>query len=198
MTYTTACPYFPEEEIPKILDKIKDVLQNKEMLTMGRHVEEFEKKFSNYIGTKYGIATNSCTSALETTLRSINVIGKEVIVPTQTFMATGASVINAGGKVVFADINPKNYNISLKSIKEKITDKTKAIIVVHFAGLITDEIFEIKELCEDKDIYLIEDCAHAHGASIDGIKAGNIGDVGCFFILCYKNYDYWRRRDDDN
>ena len=66
MTYTTACPYFPEEEIPKILDKIKDVLQNKEMLTMGRHVEEFEKKFSNYIGTKYGIATNSCTSALET------------------------------------------------------------------------------------------------------------------------------------
>jgi perosamine synthetase len=186
MTYTTACPYFPEEEIPKILDKIKDVLQNKEMLTMGRHVEEFEKKFSNYIGTKYGIATNSCTSALETTLRSINVIGKEVIVPTQTFMATGASVINAGGKVVFADINPKNYNISLKSIKEKITDKTKAIIVVHFAGLITDEIFEIKELCEDKDIYLIEDCAHAHGASIDGIKAGNIGDVGCFSFYATK------------
>ena len=186
MIYSTVCPYFPEEEIPKILDKIKDVLQNKEMLTMGRYVKEFEKKFSNYIGTKYGIATNSCTSALETALRCINVRNREVIVPTQTFIATGSSVVNAGGKVVFADVNPNNYNISLKSIKEKITNKTRAVIVVHFAGLITEEIFEIKELCKENNIYLIEDCAHAHGASINGIKAGNIGDIGCFSFYATK------------
>lgn len=185
MSYTTSKPHFPSEEIEPILKKVKEVLENKEMLTMGRNVVKFESLFSKYIKSKYAIATNSCTSALETTLRTIGVDNQEVIVPTETFIATGSSVVSSGGKLVFADINP-NYNISLKSIKEKLSDKTKAIIIVHFAGLISEEIFDIKDLCEDQNIYLIEDCAHAHGASIDGIKAGNLGDVGCFSFFATK------------
>lgn len=185
MIYTTSKPHFPGEEIEPILKKVKEVLENKEMLTMGRNVVEFERLFSKYIKSRYAIATNSCTSALETTLRTIGVDNQEVIVPTQTFIATGSSVVSSGGKLVFADINP-NYNISLKSIKEKLSDKTKAIIIVHFAGLISEEIFDVKDLCQDQNIYLIEDCAHAHGASIDGIKAGNLGDVGCFSFFATK------------
>lgn len=185
MIYTTSKPCFPKEEIEPILKKVKEVLENKEMLTMGQNVVEFERLFSKYIKSKYAIGTNSCTSALETTLRTLGVDNQEVIVPTQTFIATGSSVVISGGKVVFADIN-SDYNISLKSIKEKLSDKTKAIIVVHFAGLISEEIFDIKDLCNEQNIYLIEDCAHAHGASIDGIKAGNLGDVGCFSFFATK------------
>ena len=183
--FNTATPHFPEREIQFILNEIRLVLENKEMLTMGSHVKRFENDFANYIGTKYGIATNSCTTALETVLRIIDVKGKEVIVPTQTFIATGSCVLNTGGKPIFADIN-EDYNISLKSIKELITSKTKAVIVVHFGGLIGREIFEIKEYCKSKGIFLIEDSAHAHGASIKGINAGNIGDFGCFSFYATK------------
>ncbi len=153
---------------------------------MGNHVHQFEEEFSKYIGTRFGVATNSCTSALEATLKAIHIQGYEVIIPPQTFIATGAAVVNTGGKVVFADINKEDFNISYQSIKDKITPKTKAIIIVHYGGLINKEIWAIKKLCEDNNIFLIEDCAHAHGASIDSIKAGNIGDVGCFSFYATK------------
>lgn len=184
--YTTTKPYIPPEDIPSILDEIRLVLENKEMLTMGRHVQEFERQFSEYVGTKYGIATNSCTTGLESILRAINVKGHEVVLPTQTFIATGSSVVNAGGIPIFCDINTYDYNASFNSIKEHVTPKTKAVILVHFGGLINQDIWEIKEYCEDRNLYLIEDCAHAHGATIDSTKAGNIGDVACFSFFATK------------
>jgi len=183
--YYSAKPHFPKEEIPIILDKIKLILENKEMLTMGSNVKKFERDFSNFIGTKYAIATNSCTTALETVLRAIDIKNGEVIVPTQTFIATGSSVINAGGKPIFADID-EDYNISFKSIQEKVNNKTKAIIIVHFGGLISKNILKIKKYCKEHNLILIEDCAHAHGASIKNVNAGNIGDFGCYSFYATK------------
>jgi len=183
--YNTSCPHIPDHDIPLILKNIEDVLRNNKLLTMGDHVKEFERKFSAHAGTKYAVATNSCTSALEDSLKSVNVKNKEVIVPVQTFIATGLSIVNAGGTPIFADIND-DYNISYESVKKKLTPLTKAVIIVHYAGLISDDIFKIKDLCKKNKIYLIEDCAHATASSLNGLCAGSIGDIGCFSFYATK------------
>ena len=179
--YTIAFPYFPEQEIEEILNKIRNILEGKSPLSMGPYVKKFEDEFAKYIGSKYAIATNSCTSALEIALRSIGLKeGDEVVVPVETFIATGSSVVREKGKIVFAEIEPNTFCLSLRDLKNKVSNKTKAVIVVHMAGLITPDIWEIKDFCKKRGIFLIEDAAHAHGAMIDGVKAGNIGDIGCF------------------
>jgi perosamine synthetase len=181
MKYSIAWPYFPEHEIEWILSEFKTILSGNGMLSMGDHVRKFEKEFADYIGASFAVGTNSCSAALEIALRSIGLQpGEEVIVPVETFIATGAAVVREGGRPVFAEINPETFCITLDSIKEKVTDKTRAIIIVHLAGLISSEIFSIKEYCDKKGFILIEDAAHAHGAEIDGRKAGSLGHIGCF------------------
>jgi len=185
-TYNTAFPFFPEEDIDEILINIKEMLKGNKLLTMGEYVNSFEKEFSNYIGTKYAIATNSCTSALEISLTSLNLSKEdEVIVPVQTFVATGSAVVKAGAKLVFCDVN-EDFLIDFESLKKLITEKTKAVIIVHFAGMIHREIMKIKNYLKERNILLIEDAAHAHGATFEGIKAGNIGDFGCFSFYSTK------------
>ena len=170
--------YFPEEDREDILEKISETL-NTGYLTLGKYTEEFEKMFAEYIGTEYAVAVNSGTAALEIILRSIGIKGRSVIVPTNTFFATPASVIHAGGKVVFSEISG-NLCMSPMHLLDNINNDTKAVILVHIGGNITSEINEIQEICEDHELYLIEDAAHAHGATIDGMKAGNLGDAGAF------------------
>lgn len=186
MRYNTAAPYFPEEDIQEIADKIIDILRGNGMLTMGEYVAKFEKKFADYIGCSYAIATNSCTSALEICLNAIGVNeADEVIVPVQTFFATGSSIATCGATPVFCEID-ENFLICFEDLKKKITLKTKAVIIVHFAGLIHQDIFEIRDYLKERNIYLIEDAAHAHGARINGIQAGNIGDFGCYSFYSTK------------
>jgi dTDP-4-amino-4,6-dideoxygalactose transaminase len=123
---------------------------------------------------------NSGTSALEIALRYYKLKGREVIVPTNTFVATPNSVIFAGGKPVFADIREDTLCIDPEDVEEKISSRTAGIIVVHIAGLVCPQIRGLRELCGDHDLFLLEDAAHAHGATIDGEKAGSLGDTGCF------------------
>jgi len=170
--------YFPEEDIEIILDKVKEILSTG-WLTLGKYNKEFEEKFSKYVGTKYAIATNSGTSALEILLRCINVKDSSVIVPTNTFFATPASVIHAGGKVIFADITD-NLCIDPESVNEAIRKDTKAIIVVHIGGIVPPQIEEIIKICEEYNLYLIEDAAHAHGSEYKSKKAGSFGIGGAF------------------
>jgi len=170
--------YFPEEDRKELLRQIDEILASGQ-LTLGKYTKEFEERFAAYVGTKYAIAVNSGTSALEISLRALDVKGHSVIVPTNTFFATPASVIHAGGEVIFADVT-ENLCIDPESVKENIRKDTKGIIVVHIGGIVAPQIKEIKEICEDHGLFLIEDAAHAHGSTLDGKKAGSFGDAAAF------------------
>jgi len=172
-------PSFSAEDREVIHKEIDNILSNK--LSMGENVTKFEEEFSSYTNSKYAIAVNSCTSALEVALQGLGVSkGDEVIVPCQTFIATGMSVHLVGGVPVFCEISKKDFCLDFEHMKQLITQNTRGVILVHFAGLISEDIFKIKNFCEENNLFLIEDAAHAPGASINGIQAGTIGDAGCF------------------
>ena len=186
MKYTSGSPFFTESDINDILYKVKRIFHGEAFFTKGSEVKSFEKLFSEYVGTKHGVAVNSGTSALEIALKSIGVTsGDEIIVPVQTFVSTGSCVVNNNATPVFCEID-ENYLLDIEDLKLKITNKTKAVIIVHFCGLIHPSIFEIRDYLKDRNIILIEDAAHAHGATINDIYAGNIGDFGCFSFYSTK------------
>lgn len=170
-----ARPYFDSDE----LNEIKVVLDSG-WVSQGPKVKEFEDKVIEYLGVKYAIAVTNCTSALHLSLLSIGIKEEdEVIVADYTFPATGHSVLYCKAKPVFADIDPRTYNIDPNLIEDKITDKTKAIIPVHTFGQ-TAEMDEIMEIAKNYNLKIIEDSACAFGAKYKGDYAGTIGDIGCF------------------
>jgi perosamine synthetase len=171
--------YFPEEDRKELLRQIDEILESGQ-LTLGKYGKEFEERFAEYVGTKYAIAVNSGTSALEIPLRALDVKGHSVIVPTNTFFATPASVIHASGEVIFADVTKKNLCIDPESVKENIREDTKGVIAVHIGGIVAPQIKAIQEICEDHGLFLIEDAAHAHGSALDGKMAGSLGDAASF------------------
>ena len=170
--------YFPEEDRKKILEQVDEILESGQ-LTLGKYTREFEEKFAKYVGTKYAIAVNSGTSALEIPLRALDVQGSSVIVPTNTFFATPAAVIHAGGKVIFADITD-NLCLDPVSVKQKIQKDTRGIIIVHIGGVVPPQIKEIQEICREHNLFLMEDAAHAHGSTLNGKPAGTFGDAAAF------------------
>lgn len=170
--------FFPEED-RKVLVKQIDEILNSGQLTLGKYGQEFEQKFASYIGTKYAVAINSGTSALEIILRALDIKGYSVIVPTNTFFATPLAVLHAGGEVIFADVED-NLCLDPVSLEKNIRSDTRAVIVVHIGGLITPKINEIIEICQQHDLYLIEDAAHAHGSTLDGKKAGSFSIAAAF------------------
>lgn len=175
-----AKPYFPPEDIREIKEHVEKILKSG-MLTLYTYTREFEEKFAELTKVKYAVAVNSGTAALEVALRCMGLkAGDEVLVPTNTFTATAASIIFAGGKPVLTDINPETLCIDVKNVQENLSSKTKGVIAVHIGGLICPDISAIKEICEDHRLFLIEDAAHAHGSSMNGELAGSLGDAGCF------------------
>ena len=155
-------------------------------LVEGPNVKEFEKQMADFIGTKYAVALNSCTSALHLSLAAIGVREKdEVIVPSFTFPATANPVICQGGKPIFAEVDEVYHNIDPAEIEKKITERTKAIIPVHYAGHPAD-MNPIVEIAEKHDLAIIEDAAEALGAEYKGEKVGSIG-IGCFSFYPTKN-----------
>jgi dTDP-4-amino-4,6-dideoxygalactose transaminase len=170
---------FTDEEIASVQSKIGEVLKIGQ-LAMGKYVTEFERRFAEFVGTKYAVGVNSGTSALEICLRAIDVRDSSVIVPTNTFMATATSVIHAGGKVIFSDVLKEDLCMDPEDLNEKRQKNTKAVILVHIGGIISSQLEAIKEICEDHNLFLIEDAAHAHGSTIDGKKAGALGIAGAF------------------
>lgn len=181
INYRMAAPYFPDEEIEKILPLFREILEGKRPLSQSEFVREFERAFAAMTGCRYAVATNSCSAALEIALRCLNITsGDDVVVPVETFIATGAIILREGANPVFAGISPETFCLSLKTLQAVVTPKTKAVIIVHMAGFISPEIFAIRDFCRERGIALIEDAAHAPGAAINGEKAGSIGDIGCF------------------
>ena len=168
-------PYFDSEE----LEELQKVLDSG-WVSQGPKTKEFETKIAEFLGVKYAIAVTNCTSALHLALLSIGVKkGDEVLVADYTFPATGHSVLYCGAKPVFCDADSKTYNINPELIKEKITDKTKAIIPVHTFGQ-PAEMAAILELAEEHNLKVIEDAACALGATYNNDFAGTVGDIGCF------------------
>lgn len=167
---------FTSDEKNYIKNNINQVLDSG-YLTLGKYTKEFENDFKKIANTKYALAVNSGTTALEIIFKILGVNKKDILIPSNTNFATAIAAINAGAKPIFYDggIFP-----DLKSIKNKITPETKAVVVVHIGGFIDKKIFEIKKICKRKGIYLVEDAAHAHGSEINGVSAGSIGDFGAF------------------
>ena len=158
-------------------------------LTMGEQTKSFERQFSSFLGhNATSVAVSSATAALHMSLLALGIgLGDEVIVPALTFVADANVVCMVGATPVLADSESlDNWNVSAASIAEKITSKTKAVIVVHFAGY-PCEMESIVELCKEKNLALIEDVAHAPGATINGRACGTFGDVGCFSFFSNKN-----------
>ena len=170
--------YFPEEDKQEILTKIAEILSTGQLI-LGKYGQQLEEEFARYVGTKYAVAVNSGTSALEIVLRALDIEGHSVIVPTNTFFATPASVIHAGGKVVFADV-AENLCLDPASLEANITKDTKGVIIVHIGGLIPPQIKDIHEICQAHSLFLMEDAAHAHGSTIDGQMAGSLGQAAAF------------------
>ncbi len=178
-------PFFFDKDQKYILNGLKKILNGKSFLSMGSYGKEFEEKFAKYIGTKYAVSCNSGTSALELICRSLKIPGKEIIVPSNTFIASVNAIMNSGCMPVFADCG-EDMCIDIKSIKKKITKKTSAIMVVHIGGIITKDILKIKKFCAKKKIFLIEDAAQAHGSSLNGSKAGTFGIAAGFSFFSTK------------
>ena len=170
--------YFPEEDRKGLVKQVDEILRSGE-LTLGKYGRDFEQKFAGYIGAKYAVAVNSGTSALEIILRSLDIDGSSVIVPTNTFFATAAAVLHAGGKAIFADINA-SLCLDPASLERRIGKDTRAVIVVHIGGIVAPQMKEIQELCQKHNLFLIEDAAHAQGSTLNGQKAGSFGIATAF------------------
>ena len=146
----------------------------------GRYVTQFEEGFSAYCGKKYGVATSNGTTALHLALAALGVgIGDEVIVPDLTFAATINAVIYTGAVPIVVDIEEDSWCISPKAIADAITPRTKAVIPVHIYGQPCN-MDEICKIAEDNNLYIVEDCAEAHGAEWKGKKVGSFGIISCF------------------
>jgi len=177
-----AKPFIGDEEIKEV-----EAVLRSGFIAQGPKVAEFEEKFAEYIGTRHAVATSSGTTALHVALLCAGIgKGDEVITTPFSFAATANSVLYAGGKPVFVDIDPKTYNINPEKIEEAITDKTKAILPVHLYGQPAD-MDQICKIAEDHDLKVIEDAAQAHGAIYHGKKVGSIGDMACFSFYPTKN-----------
>ena len=170
---------YSKEEKNDITKGVNEIL-NSGFLTMGEKVTQFERLFAEFVGVKYAVAVNSGTSALEIPLRALNVEGKSIIIPTNTFMATPLAALHAGAKVIFADVSRESLSIDPKEIEKKIIDGTVGVIIVHIGGIISPEWNKIKKICESNGLFILEDAAHAHGATIDGQMAGSLGTAGSF------------------
>lgn len=158
------------------IDNLSKEIKSGGFWAVGSNVNEFEEKIANYIGTEYAVTLNSGTSALHAILMAHGINKRdEIIVPSYTFIATANAPLFVGAKPVFADIEEETCGLDPESVLEKITDKTKAIIPVHYGGC-PAKVKELKEIAEDNDLLLIEDAAESFGASIGDRNTGTFGD----------------------
>ena len=169
-------PEIGEEELKLVMEAVKSGWVS----SKGKYIKEFEKDFSNYIGTKYGVAVSNGTAALHLALVALGIgPGDEVLIPTLTFASVANAVIYSGAKPVFVDSHPDYWCIDPEDAERKITERTKAIIAVHSYGHSCD-MDCILELANRYGLYVVEDCAEAHGAEYKGRKVGSFGDISCF------------------
>ena len=170
----------------EIQNAVNDVLESTNFI-FGPNVNKFEEEIAEYLNIKHALSCASGTDALHLALRALGIgPNDEVITPAFTFAATAEAIRYVNATPVFVDIDPETFNLDPQQVSAAITDKTRAIIIVHLFGCPAN-FSEIKAVTEDKNIYLVEDCAQSFGASINGIKTGTLGDIACFSFFPSKN-----------
>ncbi|MFA5240022.1 MAG: DegT/DnrJ/EryC1/StrS aminotransferase family protein [Phycisphaerae bacterium] len=170
-------PHYAKEEINAVVKVLRSGRVNQ---WTGAEVTAFEKEYADYLGVKYCVAMANGSVALDTALAILGIGEKdEVIVPARTFVASASCVALRGAIPVFSDVDPESGNLTVETVKKVLTSKTRAIIAVHLAGW-PCSMDELRDFCDKKNIYLIEDCAQAHGARYNGKPVGSFGDVACF------------------
>ncbi len=171
---------FSQEDRRDIFERFNDIF-NTGQFTLGKYGKELEDRWAAYQKTKHAITVNSGTASLELPLRALNVENGEVIIPTNTFIATGSAVMHSKAKPVLADIDD-SFCMNPASLKDKISKNTKAVVYVHIGGYISRNVEKVKKICDDNNLPLIEDAAQAHGAAINGKYAGTFGLAGSFSL----------------
>ncbi|MGE8359089.1 DegT/DnrJ/EryC1/StrS family aminotransferase [Pseudomonas sp.] len=170
-------PSFSSEEADAVRDVI---LSNKVNYWTGQHCREFEKEFAAWAETRYAVALTNGTVALDLALKALEVgDGDEVVVASRTFLASASSIVNARAVPIFADIDPDSQAITAESIAAVLTSRTRAIVCVHLAGW-PCEMDPIMALAKEHQLFVIEDCAQAHGALYKGRPVGSIGHIGAW------------------
>lgn len=169
------------------INAVVEVMRNAEGQTQGRYLREFEAAFKAYSGANHALAVDNCTNALRLAAILCGLgQGDEVIIPAYTFCATAIPFGMAGAKIVWADIDEQRRVVDPKDIERKITKRTKAIVVVHLLGMPVD-MAAVLGIAEKHNLRVVEDCAQAPGASINGKQVGSFGDFGCFSFHGAKN-----------
>ena len=174
-------------KIKKNTKKDINIILESGNLASGRFVKRFEETFKKLNKSKFSIACSSGGSALEIIFQSLNLKGKEILVPSNTFIATYNAIKFSGATPKFIDTEKNSLLVSLDQIKKKVTKKTKCICIVHIGSYIPNDIEEIIKFCKKKNIYLIEDCAHAVLTNYKGTYAGNFGEAGAFSFYSTKS-----------
>ena len=173
----SAWPSFTQEEADAIS---RVLLSNQVNYWTGQEGREFESEFASFAGTEYAIAVGNGTLALDLALKGLGIgVGDEVVVTPRTFLASATAVINAGATPVFADVDPDTQNITPETVAAVLTPNTKAIVCVHLAGW-PCEMDGFMALAAQHGLFVIEDCAQAHGATYKGKPVGGLGHVGCW------------------
>ena len=170
-------PTFEQDEISAVLNVLKSGKVNQ---WTGTEVNSFEKEFAQYLGVGHAIALANGSVALDVALSVLGIgPGDEVIVTPRSFMASAGCIVLRGATPIFVDVDPDSQNITVEAVEGAVTPKTKAVIAVHLAGW-PCEMEALKTLCSRQGLYLVEDCAQAHGAKIGGKPAGSFGDFAAF------------------
>ncbi len=174
----------------ELLATVADVAA-RSAFTLGAPVEQFEREFADWCGSKYAVGVSSGTAALELALRALAIgPGDEVIVPTNSFIATAEAVSAVGATPRLVDVDEETSLLTAEIVAAALTPDTKCVIPVHLYGR-TVEMGPLAELCEARGLYLIEDACQAHGSVYEGKRAGSIGHVGCFSFYPTKNLGAW-------
>lgn len=179
-------PFYKHDLGQEELNKVQEVL-NGEILTSGEYTFELERRIASYLGTKYALATNSCTGSLHLSLLAYDIgEGDEVITTPMTFVATSEAIIAAGAKPVFIDVEAKTGNIDINLIESAITEKTKAIMPVHLYGLMCD-MKAMRKLADKYNLKIFEDSAHCFEGKRDGYMSATLGETASFSFYATKN-----------
>jgi perosamine synthetase len=178
-------PTYSEGVKEDILASVQQILTSGRLLN-GPFLSQLEDAYREMLGVDYVVGLNTCSTALKLSLAHAGIEGKEVLVPSASFVTDVSTVLELGGKPILVDLDPNDLAIDLDDAKRKLTSRTQAMIWVHLTGIISPRFREIQTFARENDLFLIEDAAHAHGAKADGQIAGSLGDCGCFSFFATK------------
>lgn len=177
---------FTDDDVAALLPAIGEVLRSGRLI-LGPQTEAFETRFRDYVGAAHAVAVSSCSAALRIALRFYGAQDRDVILPTNNFPGVVSIVLQEGGTPVLVDINADTFCADTEDLLARISSRTAGVVIPHIAGLIYPDIDRVRKECDRQGVFLIEDAAQAHGAALDGRRAGSLTETACFSFYPTKN-----------